>query len=147
MVIGRTKAAHSADISHRDRQSSTTIRAIHYCVRFRVFLYSRKLILTDAFVVRCRVARVQALRNCVGSSRSRKHNASSCAAMGAHRAAAFPAAGFVVEAGVARSQQGLRHVSVFVRAASGRAQDVNAVENLRRINHTAHHLTELFGAM
>ena len=33
----------------------TTRRAIHYCVRFRGFLYSRKLILTDASVVRCRV--------------------------------------------------------------------------------------------
>ena len=66
--------------------------------------------------------------------------------MAAHRAAESSAAGFVVDAGVAHSQNHLSLVTVSPRAAFGRLGKWIAVENLRRIRHTAHYIPELFGA-
>lgn len=95
-LLGSNRERQRIAISDSNCECSSTIRAIHYCVRFRVFLYSRKLILTDAFVVRCRVVRVQALRNCVGSSRSQLDNTGPRVAMKTLRAAEPSAAGFAV---------------------------------------------------
>jgi len=67
--------------------------------------------------------------------------------MEAHRAAASAAAGFAVDTGVTGSQLSFSQASDSRRATRHRSLDGVAVENLRRINHTANQTTELFGAM
>jgi hypothetical protein len=82
----------------------------------------------------------------VGSSRSRKYNADSRAAMPTHREAALTAAGFVVDADGAHPQHLNSRGAVSPRATLDRPQNVMAVANLRRCARNTHYTFELFGA-
>ena len=75
-----------------DCRHLVSIRAIHYCVRFREFLYSRKLLISRARSSGCAWSIARVLGYCVGSTRREFVKNTSAAAAALASLAAMPTA-------------------------------------------------------